>query len=37
MQIIASGTEFSVGEANRDWQVWDVNRGNFKMHTEFRA
>ena len=30
IQIIASGTEFSVGEASRDWQVWDVDRGNFK-------
>ena len=30
LQIIASGTEFSVGEASRDWQVWDVDSGNFK-------
>ena len=30
LQIIASGTEFSVGEASRDWQVWYVNSGNFK-------
>ena len=30
IQIIASGTEFSVGEAGREWQVWDVNKGNFK-------
>ena len=29
IQIIASGTEFSVGEASRDWQVWDVDKGNF--------
>jgi DNA replication and repair protein RecF len=31
IQIIASGTEFSVEGASRDWQVWDVNNGNFKQ------
>ena len=31
IQIIASGTEFSVGEASRNWQVWNVNAGNFKQ------
>lgn len=30
IQIIASGTEFSVDGASRDWQVWDVNNGSFK-------
>lgn len=30
IQIIASGTEFSVDGASRDWQVWDVNNGHFK-------
>lgn len=29
MQIIASGTEYSVGEASRNWQVWHVDKGNF--------
>lgn len=31
VQIIASGTEFSVGEASRNWQVWNVDSGNFKQ------
>ena len=30
IQIIASGTEFSVEGASRDWQVWDVDSGKFK-------
>ena len=28
-QIIASGTDFSVGEQSRDWQVWQVQKGGF--------
>ena len=31
LQIIASGTEFSVGEVARDWQIWEVNSGEFKQ------
>ncbi len=28
-QVIASGTEFSVGGKNRDWSIWNVSDGSF--------
>ena len=34
IQIIASGTEFSVGQVSKGWQVWDVDNGNFKKGAE---
>lgn len=34
VQIIASGTEFSVGEQSRDWQVWQVQKGAFTVASE---
>lgn len=33
-QIIASGTDFSVGEQSRDWQVWQVQEGVFSTTSE---
>ena len=29
LQVIASGTEFSAGEKNRDWSIWNVSDGAF--------
>ena len=31
IQIIASGTEYSVEETSLDWQVWNVNNGKFSQ------
>ncbi|RCL31338.1 MAG: DNA replication and repair protein RecF [Puniceicoccaceae bacterium] len=34
VQIIASGTHFSVGEQHRDWKVWQVCKGEFSVAQE---